>query len=146
MIPNASRFQIGHLKLSTVLTGELIMLTERVQSVLQQIETLNLDEKQSLVEFITLQERKGLAMQPNGQSERHPERDIEAEPEFNQELGWLREHRHEYGGQYVALVGDNIVANGLEPRAVLHSARNAGYPSPLVVRLEAPDELPFGGW
>lgn len=122
------------------------MLTERVQSVLQQIETLNLNEKQSLVEFITLQERKGLAMQPNGQGEGHLAGDIEVEPEFNHELNWLREHRHEYGGQYVALVGDKVVANGLEPRNVLHTARNAGYSSPLIVRIEASDELPFGGW
>ncbi len=123
-----------------------MMLTERVQKVLQQIETLNLDEKQSLIEFINLQERKGLAMQPNGQSEHYLVGRIEAEPEFNRELEWLREHRHEYGGQYVALVGDKIVANGLEPRTVLNSARNAGYPTPLIVRIEAPDELPFGGW
>lgn len=124
------------------------MLTERVQSVLQQIETLNLDEKQSLVEFITLQERKDLKAQPNGQAVGISENlaDLQTTQDFDQELDWLRKHRHEYGGQYVALVGDKIVANGLEPRTVLHSARNAGYPSPLIVRLEAPDELPFGGW
>ena len=124
------------------------MLTERVQSVLQQIETLNLNEKQSLVEFITLQERKGLKMQPNGQTADISENlsHLQTTQDFNQELDWLRKHRHEYGGQYVALVGDKIVANGLEPRAVLHSARNAGYSSPLIVRIEAPDELSFGGW
>ena len=121
------------------------MLTERVQTVLQEIETLNFDEKQSLIEYINKQSRMD--------AEAHLQRDHksnvvngQSEPEFSSELEWLREHRAEYGGQYVALVGDQVVANGLEPRTVLRNARNGGYAAPLIVRIEASDELPFGGW
>lgn len=120
------------------------MLTERVRLVLQEIETLNFDEKRSLVEYINKQNQEKDRTHLHHQQKSHG---ANGQPlEFSSELEWLREHRHEYAGQYVALVGDNIVANGLEPRAILREARERGYSSPLIVRIEAPDELPFGGW
>lgn len=119
------------------------MLTERVQTVLQEIEALNVDEKRSLIEYINQQTHK------DAEAWRSGSRNLQAEtgaPEFSHELEWLHEHRQEYAGQYVALVGDKMVANGLEPKTVLHRAREAGYAAPLIVRIESPDELPFGGW
>ncbi len=119
------------------------MLSERVQTVLQEIETLNLDERQSLIEYINRQVQKDAEAKLSDNQSSNREN---GEPEFYQELEWLREHRHEYGGQYVAIVGGNMIANGLEPRTVLRCAREAGHATPLIVRIEAPDELPFGGW
>lgn len=121
------------------------MLTERVQTVLQEIETLNFDEKQSLIEYIRKQSRMDADVNmPSDQKSNGA--NGQPEPEFSSELEWLHKHRSEYGGQYVALVGDKIIASGLEPKTVLRNARDAGYLTPLIVRIEAADELPFGGW
>lgn len=62
------------------------------------------------------------------------------------ELRWLAEHREEYAGQWVALDGDKLLVAGAEAREVYEGARRSGVELPLVVQVESPDELPFGGW
>jgi Family of unknown function (DUF5678) len=62
------------------------------------------------------------------------------------EYEWLRLHRGEYPGQYVAVLGDRLVAHA-ETLGELHRlVRESGVKRPLFVRVESPDELPFGGW
>ena len=62
------------------------------------------------------------------------------------EIAWLAEHREEYAGQWVALEGDRLIAAGFNASEVYESARNSGVELPLVVQVEHPDALPFGGW
>jgi hypothetical protein len=62
------------------------------------------------------------------------------------ERRWLAEHGHEYAGQWVALDGDRLLAHGEEAREVYDAAHEAGVSLPLVVRVNPPDQLPFGGW
>jgi hypothetical protein len=62
-----------------------------------------------------------------------------------QEMRWLKEHRAEYVGQWVALDGDRLLAHGTNSREVREEARKSGVELPLVVEIEA-DDLPFGGW
>ena len=63
-----------------------------------------------------------------------------------QEFEWLRTHRDQYAGKWVVLEGDQLVAVGDSPKAVLLEARTAGTPRPLVVQVADGPELPFGGW
>ena len=62
------------------------------------------------------------------------------------ELRWLDEHRHEYVGEWVALQGDRLLAHGISARVVYDEARALGVDVPSLLRIEPPDELPFGGW
>ena len=39
------------------------------------------------------------------------------------EMRWLAEHRHEYGGQWVALDGDKLLASGPNAREVYEAVR-----------------------
>jgi GMP synthase-like glutamine amidotransferase len=121
------------------------MMTEKVQQVLRQIESLSADEKQSLVDYLTEQAQRDLSVSssPNSSQPAAPE---EPDPYRRREYEWLKQHRDEYAGQYVALYGDQLVAHGADGRTVLRQAREAGFPRALMVRIEAPDELPFGGW
>lgn len=64
----------------------------------------------------------------------------------SRELQWLREHRNEYAGQWVALDGDRLIASGPDARPVYEAARASGVDLPLVTEVEAADERPFGGW
>ena len=64
----------------------------------------------------------------------------------SEELRWLKEHRHEYIGQWVALDGDRLVAHGTNAREVFQTAREAGVKAPFVEQILPTDELPFGGW
>jgi len=63
-----------------------------------------------------------------------------------QEMRWLAEHGHEYAGQWVALDGDHLLSHGENAREVYEAAHNAGVRLPLVVHIDPPNQLPFGGW
>ena len=62
------------------------------------------------------------------------------------ELRWIAQHREEYAGQWVALDGERLLASGTNASEVYEAASRSGIELPLVVQVEPPDELPFGGW
>ncbi|GEM_PF-2422240 len=64
----------------------------------------------------------------------------------SRELQWLKEHRQEYMGQWVALDGDRLVAHGMNGREVYDEARQLGVEVPALVKIDPSDDLPFGGW
>jgi hypothetical protein len=118
------------------------MNTERLNAIKQQLAALSAEEKLDLAEFLKEQAQKdkeveATATQANGQK---------PDPYCLRETEWLRQHRHEYTGQYVALDGDILVASGPDGRTVIRQAREAGVKAPYIARIEAADELPFGGW
>ena len=66
------------------------------------------------------------------------------------ERKWLAENREKYAGQWVALIGDNLLSHGSNAKAVYAEARSKaaefGETIPLIVLLEREPNLPFGGW
>ena len=62
-------------------------------------------------------------------------------------LEWLKCHREEHGGQYVALDGDQLLAVGPNYRIVREKALAAGKPNAFVTYLSKSDEIAeMGGW
>jgi hypothetical protein len=62
-------------------------------------------------------------------------------------LEWLKSHREEYGGQYVALDGDQLLAVGPNYRIAREQALAAGKPNAFITYLSKPDEIAeMGGW
>ena len=62
-------------------------------------------------------------------------------------LEWLKSHREKYGGQYVALDGDQLLAVGPNYRIAREKALAAGRPNALITYLSKPDEIAeMGGW
>jgi hypothetical protein len=120
------------------------MDTERLKAIKQELNALTADEKLDLAEYLQEQAQKdkaieAVAAQTNGHEEK-------PDPYCLRETEWLRQHRHEYAGQYVALDGDKLVASGPDGRTVIRQAREAGVKAPYIACIEAADELPFGGW
>jgi hypothetical protein len=66
--------------------------------------------------------------------------------DISRETQWVKEHRHEYVGQWVALDGERLVSHGTNAREVSEAARAAGVEVPFFTRVEPDEELPFGGW
>jgi hypothetical protein len=64
----------------------------------------------------------------------------------SKELRWLKEHRHEYMGQWVALDGDRLVAHGTNAREALQAAREAGVKAPFIEQIFPTDDMPYVGW
>jgi hypothetical protein len=61
-------------------------------------------------------------------------------------LEWLKSHREEYAGQYVALAGDVLVGHGPTIREAHEQAKQKGVENPFVVRLTSESEVLFAGW
>jgi len=62
------------------------------------------------------------------------------------EWRWIREHKEEYRGQWVALDGDRLVAHGTDARSVFEKARAVGVKVPALIEIPSEPELPWGGW
>jgi hypothetical protein len=61
-------------------------------------------------------------------------------------LEWLKSHREEYAGQYVALAGDVLVGHGPTIRDAYEQAKQQGVENPFLVRLTSEREVLFAGW
>ncbi len=62
-------------------------------------------------------------------------------------MEWLKSHREELGGQYVALDGDQLLAVGSNYRIAREKALAAGKPNAFVAYLSRDDEVAeMGGW
>jgi hypothetical protein len=62
-------------------------------------------------------------------------------------MEWLKSHRGEYGGQYIALDGDQLLSVGPNYRTARERALVAGKPNAIVTYLQKPDEIAeLGGW
>lgn len=68
------------------------------------------------------------------------------DPLRRREYEWINQHQDEYAGRYVALVGDRLVAHAATLRELHKLVRNTQAHRPFFARIEAKDELPFGGW
>jgi hypothetical protein len=63
-----------------------------------------------------------------------------------QHMAWLKAHREEYSGQYVALDGDRLVGVGLTIREAHEQARQHGVERPFLTQISSVNDAPFGGW
>lgn len=62
------------------------------------------------------------------------------------ERAWLKQHRVEYAGQWVALWGNRLLAAGPDAQKVYRQAQQQGVVDPLLTQVETPDEELIGGW
>ena len=58
---------------------------------------------------------------------------------------WMEEHAHEYGGQWVALDGNRLIAHGENAEEVFAAADADGAYLPLVTYIPPADAPPFAG-
>lgn len=62
-------------------------------------------------------------------------------------LRWLNENRQQYLGQWIALDGDRLIANGQSAKEVYAKAKAEGVKIPFVELVTEEENTPFsGGW
>lgn len=64
----------------------------------------------------------------------------------SREMDWLRAHRNEYAGQWVALHGSELIASSLSGREVFRIAKEKGIQDPFVSHVDSAEGGFFGGW
>ena len=63
--------------------------------------------------------------------------------DFSLTREWLKKHRDEYDGQYVALDGDKLIAAGFDAKEVAKKARQSGINGLFVGYVEDSNRPPF---
>jgi hypothetical protein len=63
----------------------------------------------------------------------------------SREYEWLKEHRDQYAGLYVALSGDCLLSQGKTFKEAATAARKAGVTDALIVFVEGSDTPPYVG-
>jgi hypothetical protein len=120
------------------------MSSQLLNELMRWAESLTSEEKLRLANHLLLQARKSQAGGPEGNE---AERDASSpDPRRREEQRWLLQHGSQYAGEWVALNGDCLLSHGTDGRVVLTEARRAGVAIPFGVRVDSPDDLPFGGW
>jgi hypothetical protein len=87
---------------------------------------LPLEDQRRLREWLEEQEQREAEQQKRQEAVRQQ---VE---KYQQAMNWIREHRDEYLGQWVALDGDRLVSHGTDGKQVYAQARAAGVEVPLL--------------
>lgn len=109
------------------------MASADVERIIEEVRRLPPGERQRLREVLDREDQTGV-------------RPSDHVVDLSRELHWIKEHRAEYAGQWVAVRGDRLISSGPDGRQVYEAARAAGDERPFVTRVEPADELPFAGW
>ena len=65
---------------------------------------------------------------------------------YDGERAWIKDHRDEYLGQWVALDDDRLIARGTDAKEVYDLARKQGITAPYLVHVTPKVEAYVGGW
>jgi hypothetical protein len=116
------------------------------QEIVQRIPLLTPEEKERLKGLLHFtgkaEEATDLAMSAAEPNETAPVR-LVAVREFAAEREWIRTHREQYRGQFVALAGAQLLAHGKDENAVIDQARQSGVATPFVTYIETEDEAQY---
>lgn len=119
------------------------MPIETLETIKQQVLLLSSQEQAELARFLTEQQEKDrhqAAPAPSAET-------AAAEMRRQQHLEWMKSHRQEYGGLYVALDGERLVATGKNFPEAARAAQAAGVPQAFVTFVHPPDYVgEMGGW
>ncbi len=103
-----------------------------LDEVIEQATQLSKEEREKLIRV--LQEQKPKHSKNGGKGYVSPE------------TIWVKEHRAEYAGKYVALENGELVGTGKNYPEALADAKKNGAQKPFITYLFPLDEVPFGGW
>ena len=104
------------------------------EQVLSAIPTLSPEEMAKLREVVN---------EPNGKPQNLATSQATSMRDFSDEHQWLAKHRDEYAGQWVALMGNQLISHGPRLKEVRAAAKAAGQADALFVQVERSDAPPF---
>jgi hypothetical protein len=119
------------------------MSTITVENILRQIDQLPPVEQRRLARL--LEERRAERASHPAKAPRDKRLPDRPAVDDSRERAWIKEHRHEYAGQWVALDGDRLIAASPSRLEISAAVKADGAKLPLIYRIPAPDEpLPIG--
>lgn len=116
------------------------MSTLTAETILALIEQLPSDERTRLNQLMAQQGEPVKTKPPL--DKRVP---CEPMPDDKRERQWVKEHKTEYAGQWVALDGDRLIGASPNRMEISAAIKADGAKRPLILRIPSPDDLPFIG-
>lgn len=113
-----------------------------LQQIIDEARTLSPSEKRKLRQVLDIELEQ---VKAQGRAQATPSENGDDELR-ERRLEWLKSHREEYAGQYVALAGDVLVGHGPTIREAHEQAKQQGVEHPFLVRLTSESETLFAGW
>ncbi|MEP6904309.1 MAG: DUF5678 domain-containing protein [Actinomycetota bacterium] len=107
-------------------------MQEVLDEIVEKVPTLTSAERRELIQLLQEEERKAKTNGKKGSV--HPN------------TIWVKEHRAEYAGKYVALDDGKLVGIGKNYPEALVVAKQNGSKKPMITYIFPPDSEPFGGW
>lgn len=121
------------------------MSNEQLTALKDQLASLTPQEKAELAKFLNEQaESNSTRIELKPDSSGLAPNDSALKRDLH--LAWLKAHREEYAGKYVALDGDRLVGSGPNIREAHQQARQTGVDHPFLVHVSSENDAPFGGW
>jgi hypothetical protein len=118
------------------------MSGEQLTALKEQLVALTAQEKLELARFLEEEAAPGPARAPS----EAPEDEDAGARKRTEHMAWLKAHREEYAGRYVALDGDRLVGSGATIREAHDEARQLGIEHPFLTHISSANDAPFGGW
>jgi len=119
------------------------MSTITVENILQQIDQLPPFEQSRLAQL--LEERRVEWVPQPAKAPRDKRLPDRQALDDTREREWIKKHRQEYAGQWVALDGDRLIAASPNRLEISAAVKADSAKLPLIYRIPAPDEpLPMG--
>lgn len=121
------------------------MSTEEFTALKDRLASLTPQEKLELAKFLSEQAEPSSKRRETkaGSSFLHPNDSARKRADH---MTWLKAHREEYAGKYVALDGERLVGCGSSIREANEQARREGIDRPFLVHVSSEHDAPFGGW
>jgi DNA repair photolyase len=122
-----------------------------LEQIIDEARKLPTEERRRLRAALEMIDQKGEEQQTNQESSSQKPQAFHGnngnEQVRQQRMEWLKSHREEYGGQYVALDGIQLLAVAPNFHIAKQRAQAAGKPNAFVTYLSKPDEIAeMGGW
>lgn len=121
------------------------MSNQEISALKDQLASLTPQEKLELARFLTEQVDSSLSRDAPRAGAVNADQSAAALKRA-QHLAWLKVHREEHAGKYVALDGERLVGSGSSIREAHEQARREGVEHPFLVHVSSAEEAPFGGW
>ncbi|MBS1792095.1 MAG: hypothetical protein JST85_30595 [Acidobacteria bacterium] len=119
------------------------MSEEQISHLKAQLASLTRPEKLELARFLSDQARLDAAPSDSETTATNHSATVNKRA---QHLAWLKAHREQYAGQYVALDGDHLAGSGTTMREAHEQAQRQGVAQPFLVHVSSEQDAPFGGW
>ena len=104
-------------------------------------------DRQQLQRWLQEQEAQDRAVPRSNNVPSPPQETSQQQMErFRQAMNWIAEHRAEYLGQWVVLVGDQLISAAPDAKTAFATAKAAGIETPFLHHVIEEPEAFYAGW